>query len=837
MLAAALLATPLLLPGMAHANPLQFPLLDPSFGTQGNAASFAIPGKNVGADAVVVDSSGRMVVAGSTDMWSVPGGGYYIARYLADGTLDNTFGNGGRVVQAAATTTAYDLKIDAVGRVVVVGSADGPSGHGMFVARYTAGGNVDTSFAGGSITDFTTPGPGPSVSGVTALIAADGHVLVVGTGGATTAAKILRYSSAGVLDTTYGVNGVATLTAAGKTFEPYNAVFDAAENVVLFGRAANVPDDGTTPAGYGLGRVTAAGFPDASFGINGMTTDVSRTNWPGAGLRLDATGRILITTRVFPGGGYAGFVVMRYLAGGTIDASFASTGVTATLLPPLPGSFNDLFPVALHLDAAGRIIVSGIEVEGFSTIIQRRSPDGQVDLTFGDSQNGYFRGPANTSTLGSALDGSGRLVTVGSSWTASAGHVAAYQRYLLAPGVPAAPHAVSLSATQTVGDLHVGWAPGFDGGSAISSFTALASPGGLTCSALGAAATGCTISGLAPGTAYTATVTATNSIGASAPSVTSASAAPAAPPADPQVVVDTTPPLPVAALAATGVIASDGTIGARVSWTEPGGNDVAAVRVGVHEGDQPSALASETWASMSLAQTTATLSRLRPGSAYTVSVYAVDAAGNVSSPRTVHLQGSRARVRVNRASTAGDLVGVRAALTDARGKGLASKTVEVLVRPAGSASWRVLRRGRTDARGNIAVAARPATNTSYGLRFAGERGTLGVVPGTAGSVKVAARIATRLSLISPKRANAVRRRGAVTLVGTVAPAKPGKHVFLQVRVGAVWRNVRSARLGAKSTFSFVLPTAARGSASYRVYSPADAANVAGASAVQVLTVL
>ena len=63
------------------------------------------------------------------------------------------------------------------------------------------------------------------------------------------------------------------------------------------------------------------------------------------------------------------------------------------------------------------------------------------------------------------------------------------------------------------------WAAPGDGGSAITGYTATASPGGASCSTAGSS---CTLAGLANGTDYTVTVTATNAVGtgpASAPIV------------------------------------------------------------------------------------------------------------------------------------------------------------------------------------------------------------------------------------------------------------------------------------------------------------------------------
>jgi len=128
-----------------------------------------------------------------------------------------------------------------------------------------------------------------------------------------------------------------------------------------------------------------------------------------------------------------------------------------------------------------------------------------------------------------AVDAAGAAVA---AWQRDAGgnQIIQAMRFITSPSAPRGPAATAGQERATVS-----WtAPISDGGAAITSYTATATPGGRTCTA--SAASGCTVEGLTGGTAYTFSVTATNSQGTSPASAASAAVTPtAAPSPAPQV--------------------------------------------------------------------------------------------------------------------------------------------------------------------------------------------------------------------------------------------------------------------------------------------------------------
>ncbi len=173
--------------------------------------------------------------------------------------------------------------------------------------------------------------------------------------------------------------------------------------------------------------------------------------------------------------------------------------------------------------------------------------------------------------------------------------------------VPGAP--TDLGTSPGDAQMVVRWLiPSSDGGSAITGYTVTSSPGGQT-AWTPATGTQATVFGLTNGTSYTFTVTATNAFGTSPASAPSAADAPYTVPGAP-----------------TSVSATPGNTQASVSWTVPASDGSSAINLYM-------VIASPGGQVTSTAGTTATVTGLTNGTAYTFTVSAHNRAG-FSTPST-----------------------------------------------------------------------------------------------------------------------------------------------------------------------------------------------------------
>lgn len=180
---------------------------------------------------LAVQSSGKIVVAcrlGATS--SAPPAMWALRRYNSSGSLDTSFGSGGMVISAG--DWIHGVAVDSSDRVVGAGSvlnAQGQSDAGIAI-RYTSGGAVDTSFGSGG--EFVT-----GLSGIDdfhrVAAVADDAILLLGRHGSPQNMYVARLDADGALDATYGGDGFGDEV---QSDEIADMAVDADGNAVAGGR-------------------------------------------------------------------------------------------------------------------------------------------------------------------------------------------------------------------------------------------------------------------------------------------------------------------------------------------------------------------------------------------------------------------------------------------------------------------------------------------------------------------------------------------------------------------------------------------------------------------------
>jgi uncharacterized delta-60 repeat protein len=346
--------------------------LDTSFG--GGDGVLPVTGFLASADefsdghAVLVQPDSRIVVAGEARLRTEVASDVAVARLNPDGSLDPTFGGGGRVLIDFSTVDwGHALARQPDGKIVVAGQAREHLDDRFGVARLKTDGTLDPEFDGDGrvildLTNGAAQQDGDWAKSV--VLQPDGKIVLGGNCGDFTAT------------TDHGDFCVARLTIDGERDTSFGGG-DSFMTVDFFGRtdwgeAVDLESDGKIVVGgvaittsgankFGLARLTAAGALDATFGGDGRVT----VDFPAGlqhqflrDLRVDSAGRIVAvggTSTVIGGVGFDGDVgVVRLLADGAPDSAFGVGGVVTT---DVFGFLDDGLAVGLEDD--GKIVVTG----------------------------------------------------------------------------------------------------------------------------------------------------------------------------------------------------------------------------------------------------------------------------------------------------------------------------------------------------------------------------------------------------------------------------------------------------------------------------------------------
>jgi uncharacterized delta-60 repeat protein len=238
----------------------------------------------------MIVASGDVSLSGSQDAFA-------LARYNLNGTLDTTFGSGGKVVtNLGYDADLYDLAIQGDGKIVVGGVGGTGPVDNFTLARYDTSGSLDPTFGNAGI---STALPGWAMA---VVVQPDGRIVAAGRTWSNTGAQpqwgLERLNSDGSVDTRFGTGGLVLGPGGGWI---RGMVLQTNGKLVVYG-------DGST---FALARYNTDGSLDTTFGTGGQVN--TQIGGPAHALALQANGEIVAagsapSTKNGPGS----FVLARY---------------------------------------------------------------------------------------------------------------------------------------------------------------------------------------------------------------------------------------------------------------------------------------------------------------------------------------------------------------------------------------------------------------------------------------------------------------------------------------------------------------------------------------------
>lgn len=248
--------------------------LDPTFGEGGLATlDFSdMSGTDDGASTVLAQADGNIVVAGFSAAPGAANGNGALARYNQDGSLDGTFGIGGRLLLPSLTSVTSAVEM-ADGSILVAGGDS--SGKDFVVEKLRSDGTPDSTFGQAGISKFGFGSDQVSAASALALqiVNQQTDIIIAGSTAADASSAysfaVARLTPAGALDATFNGTGEEIIPFGSHSAIAASALVDHLNRIVLAGSVRE------TAFNFALARLDANGGLDATFGSAGEVVGVS----------------------------------------------------------------------------------------------------------------------------------------------------------------------------------------------------------------------------------------------------------------------------------------------------------------------------------------------------------------------------------------------------------------------------------------------------------------------------------------------------------------------------------------------------------------------------------
>jgi len=336
-----------------------------------------------------------------------------IVQYKLDGSLDNSFGEGGKLLipstEEYETITSITLEEER-NTFLVLAHSRFPPQEGVhfgtvkefYLKRYDFNGNLDDGFGenGKLIID-------DNISSVE--IQSDNKILLLGTANENSESGYLitRYFDDGSVDTTFGNDGNVIISFGANQYRPAQIKSLPNEKIIILGSILK-----TAKNDFALARLNNDGTIDASFGIDGkITTEFSnyssvalQANDIANAMGVQQDGKIVVVggTSPFTGEINQNQAIVRYDENGALDRSFGDSG---KIITSIPNRYSE--GTTVLFEGNGKILVGGFSWTGAfnekSFLLTRYLGEinvGALNASLSDNRTLIYPNPIkNTATL------------------------------------------------------------------------------------------------------------------------------------------------------------------------------------------------------------------------------------------------------------------------------------------------------------------------------------------------------------------------------------------------------------------------------------------------------
>ena len=386
--------------------------LDTTFGTSGKVTT-SLSTTNITSDIIystIIQPDGKILTAGTS--LETARYKFALARYLTNGNLDTTFGTAGIVITDIGVITSggitVEMKLQLDGKIVVIGTHQDTQNDLSKIAlvRYNSNGTLDASFGTNGVVFSNFNNYDNEGNGL--FIQANGKILAAtfafsSNNNNESNYNIFRYNSNGILDNSFGINGVVSINL-GLNIVNLNSsdvatiIIELANGKILVaGKSDSMPTNGEN--NFAIIQLNSNGTLDTSFGTMGKVFIDFSLDDQVAAMQITATNKIILGGTLFYNSGANSKIgIVQLNANGTIDTTFGTAG---KIITTINSSTNNDVLEDLQLQANGDIIVGGTTQNsntliGLDFALVKYFINGNLDTNFGT--NGFAITDFNNST-------------------------------------------------------------------------------------------------------------------------------------------------------------------------------------------------------------------------------------------------------------------------------------------------------------------------------------------------------------------------------------------------------------------------------------------------------